>query len=91
MKIDRRSVESRKARFVIVSSRRIAQNHFEAIKNKSASGDLVSIRDIYPGARSVAVGKTGEAGFASMSQRREAPHPGFVSRLRTGAVHRVCI
>ena len=68
MQIHRPAIADRKVRFAVIGCGRIAQNHFEAIKQHSSRAELSAICDIDPAALTRAQEKTGTRGFASLTE-----------------------
>ena len=55
MHIRRPSISDRKVRFALVGCGRIAQNHFEALRQHEATAELVAVCDTDPAALRAAV------------------------------------
>lgn len=68
MNILRPPVTGRPVRFAIVGCGRIAQNHFEAIKQHIALAQIVAVCDTEPEVLVQAAQKTGAQGYASLTQ-----------------------
>jgi len=58
----------RTVRFALIGCGRIAQNHFEAIKQHADHAELVAVADVDAAALNAAVVKTGARGFASLTE-----------------------
>ena len=67
MHVRRAPIVDRKIRFALVGCGRIANNHFEAIKQHSSRCELTDVCDVDPSALAAAVEKTGARGHASLA------------------------
>ncbi|PKO54382.1 MAG: oxidoreductase [Betaproteobacteria bacterium HGW-Betaproteobacteria-2] len=61
-------ITDRKIRFALVGCGRIAQNHFEAIKQHGDRAELVGVCDVDATALAAAVKTTGATGFSSLKE-----------------------
>src|SRR5438094_4281204 len=59
-------ITDRKIRFALVGCGRIANNHFDALRQHSERGELVGVCDVDPRALDRAVGATGATPYASL-------------------------
>jgi UDP-N-acetyl-2-amino-2-deoxyglucuronate dehydrogenase len=61
-------IQDRKIRFALVGCGRIANNHFDALRQHHERAELVGVCDVDPRALDRAVGLTGAEGYASLEE-----------------------
>jgi UDP-N-acetyl-2-amino-2-deoxyglucuronate dehydrogenase len=61
-------IQDRKIRFALVGCGRIANNHFDALRQHHERAELVGVCDVDPRALDRAVGLTGAEGYASLDE-----------------------
>ena len=87
MHIRRPSISDRKVRFALVGCGRIAQNHFEALRQHTADAELVAVCDTDPAALRAAVQQTQAPGFASLSELLSGSQPDCVVLATPSGLH----
>ena len=87
MHIRRPPISDRRIRFALVGCGRIAQNHFEAIRQHAAQAELVAVCDNDPAVLHDAVGKTQAQGFASLTELLAGSKPDCVVLSTPSGLH----
>jgi UDP-N-acetyl-2-amino-2-deoxyglucuronate dehydrogenase len=87
MHIRRPPISDRRIRFALVGCGRIAQNHFEAIRQHAAQAELVAVCDNDPAVLRDAVGKTQAQGFASLTELLAGSKPDCVVLSTPSGLH----
>ena len=87
MHIRRSPISDRKIRFALVGCGRIAQNHFEALRQHGADAELVAVCDTDPAALQAAMQRTHAPGFASLSELLAGAKPDCVVLATPSGLH----
>jgi UDP-N-acetyl-2-amino-2-deoxyglucuronate dehydrogenase len=87
MHIRRPPISDRRIRFALVGCGRIAQNHFEAIRQHAAHAELVAVCDNDAAVLRDAVGKTQSQGFASLTELLAGSKPDCVVLSTPSGLH----
>ena len=75
MHIRRPPISDRKVRFALVGCGRIAQKHFEALRQHEAAAELVAVCDNEPAVLQAAMQQTRAPGFASLTELLAGAQP----------------
>jgi UDP-N-acetyl-2-amino-2-deoxyglucuronate dehydrogenase len=87
MHVARTPIVNRKIRFALVGCGRIAQNHFDAIRQHGADAELVAVCDTEPATLRDAVGKTQAQGYATLGEMLDGAKPDCVVLTTPSGLH----
>lgn len=87
MKFQRAAVTDRKVRFALVGCGRIANNHFEAIKQHADRAEITDVCDVDPAALGAAVQKTGAKGHSQLGAMLAATNADCIVLTTPSGLH----